>query len=453
MKKRLPALVAILFLLVVWEMIAWSVNKPEIVPSAFRLLRALGELVVSGTFYQAVGVTILRGLTGISFSLAAACGFAFLFSRYRWLYEFFRPVFVIMRSVPVVSFILLALIYLHPESIPLLIAFLIMFPLLTENLTKGLFQLRPGLKAMADTFLIKRGNRLLHIYYPQLKPFLFSGLASAMGFGWRAIIMGEALSQCSFGIGSEMKRAQIFIDAPELIAWTIIAVLIGFVFDKTISWLETIQIPFKWATKDNFQFIVSPAIVMENICFAYPDTPVLSDFTYTFREDTIYGISAPSGGGKTTLLNLINGTLIPAKGNIQIDRSRGIACVFQEAELLPHLSVLDNVMLPLTSFFTKETAIRTTDKTVTALDIASLTDKRPNELSYGQQQRVAIARALTFPSPILLLDEPFKGLDETLIQRIIAYIKERQAEKNQTIIFTTHKQEELSLLADVIIHL
>jgi ABC-type nitrate/sulfonate/bicarbonate transport system ATPase subunit len=329
-----------------------------------------------------------------------------------------------------------------------------MFPLLTENLTKGLLQLRPGLKAMADTFLINGRNRLLHIYYPQLKPFLFSGLASAMGFGWRAIIMGEALSQCAFGIGSEMKRAQLFIEAPELIAWTVIAVIIGYVFDKAISRLETIQLPFRWTEKDDaLPPVASPVILMNNVCFAYPDNPVLSGFTYTFGEDTIYGISAPSGGGKTTLLHIINGTLIPSGGDIKADRSRGLACVFQEAELLPHLSVLENVILPLTSFFTKETAIRIAGEIVTALEIAPMTDKRPDELSYGQQQRVAIARALAFPSPILLLDEPFKGLDETLIHRVISYLKERQTGKKQLIIFTTHKQEELSLLADHIIHL
>jgi ABC-type nitrate/sulfonate/bicarbonate transport system permease component/ABC-type nitrate/sulfonate/bicarbonate transport system ATPase subunit len=453
MKKRLPELIAILCLFIVWEVIAWSANKPEIVPSPFRLLTALGGLVLSGAFYQAAGVTVLRGLAGIFVSLMAACGFAFLFFRYRRLYDFFRPVLVMMRSIPVVSFILLALIYLHPESIPLLIAFLIMFPLLTENLTKGLLQLRPGLKAMADTFLINGRNRLLHIYYPQLKPFLFSGLASAMGFGWRAIIMGEALSQCASGIGSEMKRAQLFIEAPELIAWTIIAVLIGFVFDKAISRLETLRLPFRWTEEDNAPPIASPAIVIDTICFAYPDNPVLFGFTYTFGENTIYGISAPSGGGKTTLLNLINGTLLPTGGNIRTDRSRGMACVFQEAELLPHLSVLENVILPLTSFFTKEIAIRTAEEIITALEIAPLAGKRPNELSYGQQQRAAIARALTFPSPTLLLDEPFKGLDETLIHRIISYLKERQTRKKQLIIFTTHKQEELSLLADVTIHL
>ena len=68
-----------------------------------------------------------------------------------------------------------------------------MFPLLTENLTKGIISLRPGLSLMAAQFKINRKNKLIHIYYPQLKHFLFSGLASATGFGWSAIIMGEVL--------------------------------------------------------------------------------------------------------------------------------------------------------------------------------------------------------------------------------------------------------------------
>lgn len=453
MKKKLPALLAVLFLLIVWEIIAWPVNKPEIVPSVSRLLMALGELIVSPSFYQSVGVTILRGLAGMSLSLVTACVFAFLFTRYSWLYEFFRPLLAIMRSIPVVSFILLALIYLHPESIPLLIAFLVMFPLLTENLTKGLLHLHPGYKMMAEVFLIKGKNKVLQVYYPQLKPFLFSGLASAMGFGWRAIIMGEVLSQCTSGIGSEMKRAQIFIEVPELLAWTIIAILISFIFDKGISRLEKVKVPIAWQEKDKELSSVSSEIIMTNVGFAYHDKQVLSHFTYTFKEKRVYGISAPSGKGKTTLLNVINGILIPAEGSVRINRSQGIACIFQEPGLLPYLPVLENIILPLAASFTKETAIHLTQETMVALDIASLINKLPGELSYGQQQRVAIARALVYPSPILLMDEPFKGLDEALIHRIISYIQEKQTENNQTIIFTTHKQEELSLLADDVIHL
>jgi ABC-type nitrate/sulfonate/bicarbonate transport system ATPase subunit/ABC-type nitrate/sulfonate/bicarbonate transport system permease component len=453
MKKKLPEPAAVLCLLMAWEGIARYINQPELVPSCLRVLAACGELALSGAFYQAAGVTALRGLAGILLSLAAAGGFALLFSRRRLLADFFHPLLVMMRSIPVVSFILLALIYLHAESIPFLIAFAVMFPLLTENITKGLVQRRAGLNALADTFCMGRKNRALHIYYPQLKPYLFSGLAGAMGFGWRAIIMGEALAQCTRGVGSEMKRAQLFIETPALMAWTIVAVAMGYALDKGISRLERVRIPLGWPKEDAPPPDAATAIVLEDICFAYPGRPVLSGFTHTFSPPAIYGISAPSGKGKTTLLNIINGTLLPSGGSISIDRRRGTACVFQEAELLAHLSVMENALLPLTAFFTKATAVRRAGQVLAALDMTPLAGKRPEELSYGQRQRAAIARALAFPSPVLLLDEPFKGLDEGLIRRISWYLKERQAGEKRIIIFTTHRQEELSRLADVMIPL
>ena len=92
-------------------------------------------------------------------------------------------------------------------------------------------------------FRIGKMNRFLHVIYPQLRPFLFSGLASATGFGWRAIIMGEVLSQCAWGIGSEMKKAQNFIAVPELLAWTIAAIIISILFDKGIGRLAKITPP------------------------------------------------------------------------------------------------------------------------------------------------------------------------------------------------------------------
>lgn len=250
LRKTITTIVATAILLAGWQLFAVIANQPELIPSLPRLVRTLCEWLVSGSFYQSVGATILRGILGMSISFVCAIGMAGLFARFEWVYELFRPLLAIMRSIPVISFILLALIFLNPESIPLMIAFLTMFPLLTENLTRGILDLRPGLSIMARQFHIKRSNVLFQIIYPQLKPFLYSGLASAAGFGWRAIIMGEVLSQCAFGIGSEMKRAQNFIAVPELLAWTIVAVFISFFFDKGISKVADITPKISFANED-----------------------------------------------------------------------------------------------------------------------------------------------------------------------------------------------------------
>lgn len=407
------------------------------------------------SFFRSVLATLLRGVAGMSLSLMAAVMVSFLCSRRKWMYEWFRPLLAAMRSVPVISFILLALIFLHAESIPLLIAFLTMFPLLTENLTKGIRNRRETLSIMARQFGIGRRNRWTQVVYPQLKPFLYSGLASASGFGWRAVIMGEVLAQCSPGIGGEMKRAQIFIAVPELIAWTGVAVLISFLFDKGISRLARLQIPIHYKAEGNRLPAATGKndIRIHDLSFRYGSAPVLSHFSHMFEKGLIHGITAPSGTGKTTLLNLIGNVLKPAQGEIETGCKTGIAHVFQEPELLGQLTIAENIALPLAAYLKKETALEQAALALQWVELEDLADRLPGELSFGQQQRVAIARALVCPSPLLLMDEPFKGLDEALGSRIIGRIRERQAKNGQTILFTSHNPEELRLFADKIVRL
>lgn len=453
MKKELTTLISLAIMLATWQIIALCVDQPEFFPSLARLLITLIQMVSETTFYLSVGATLLRGLAGMGLSLLTAFLFAVLFTRVRWLYELFCPVLTLMRSVPVISFILIALIFLHPESIPLLIGFLTMFPLLTENLTQGINHFNPELSVMGKQFGLNRLNRFYHIFYPQLKPFLYSGLASATGFGWRAIIMGEVLSQCAFGIGSEMKKAQAFIAVPELLVWTGIAIGIGFFSNELIQWLSKYKAKITYTRrrkKSPAESITGLPVKAHDLSYSYG----ISAFNYSFEAGQVYGISAPSGTGKTTLLNLINGTLTPTTGFLEIDRSHGIANLFQEPRLLPHLSATDNVALPLSSSFPKEQAqsIARSLLSELAFDNYHIT-KLPHELSYGQQQRVALARALAYPAPLLLMDEPFKGLDKTLTTHIIKLLRLRQKQKQQTVLFTSHQPEELSLLADKAIYL
>lgn len=459
MKKIILPFCSICILLLCWQLLAYITNQPELVPSVSRLFVTLSKLIRTTEFYHSLIVTVGRGMLGIFISFILAMLLAVLFVRHKLIYELFRPLLSLMRSVPVISFILLALIFLQPEHIPFIIAMLTMLPLLCENLTKGLQNLKLGLRNMAKSFRISRINYYSQVVYPQLKPFLFSGLASALGFGWRAIIMGEVLAQCTFGIGSEMKKAQTFIDVPMLMAWTIVAIAISFIFDKGIDYIGKIHFPIRISPasvreqKNSIGKPVNtirhePIVSLINVYKSYGDKAVLKDISFSFEQGKIYGISAPSGAGKSTLLHLIDGSLQSSSGTIITpDRNKGIACVFQEPELIEHLSVLDNVILPLVSWYSFAEANVIALKFLDMMEISDLASRYPNELSYGQQQRVAIARAQAYPSCLLLMDEPFKGLDNELIKRITLRLRELQQNSTQTIIFVTHKPEELDLLA------
>lgn len=299
---------------------------------------------------------------------------------------------------------------------------------------------------MGRVFHLSQTNYIAHIIYPQIQPYLFSGISSAAGFGWRAIIMGEVIAQCTNGIGGKMKEAQLFINTSELIAWTIIAIFLSWLTDKGVKTLSV------W--KPEIKFIKGTISAINIPDFQLRNEIRLNNVSYYFGPDNIsfslvkghtYMLSAPSGAGKTTCLKLIDGTFKPTKGSIE-RIPEYVSSVFQEQEILTHLTAKDNITLPLSSFYCKNKAMEIADKFLKAMEIEELAGRYPSELSYGQLQRVSLARALAYPAPLLLMDEPFRGLDKELLQRIIGIIKNLQNERGQTILFSSHNEEEADLM-------
>lgn len=449
MKRIVLTCLSILLIPVAWQLLSWQMAQPQLIPSFPDLIRALFRLVYSPGFLVSIGTTCLRACVGLLLSLAAASITAFLLNRSEGIRLLFIPWLSLLRSVPVISFILLALIFLNPEMIPLLIAFLTMYPLLTENLLKGLMNRRDSWKMLARQFHLNAWNRLFQINYPQLKPYLFSGLASAVGFGWRAIIMGEVLSQCVDGIGKRMKEAQVFIDVPELIAWTLVAIVLSWLTDKLISRLSDWQPSVRYRHS---------AVELQAVSLK-PNDICLTDVSYSYgvhhmniilKTGKIYALSAPSGQGKTTLLQLLNGTLRPTGGEIT-GLPQQTANLFQEPTLLPQLTAKENIMLGGAAYYDRAILEQQSLRLLTAFQLEKQAEMYPAALSYGQQQRVALARALMFPAGLLLLDEPFNGLDVELRQLVARFLVEWQQEKQATVVFSSHHADEIRAMnAEVI---
>ena len=449
MKRIVLTCLSVLLIPVAWQLLSWQMAQPQLIPSFPDLMQALLRVVSSPGFLVSIGTTLLRACVGLLLSLAAASITAFLLNRSEGIRLLFMPWLSLLRSVPVISFILLALIFLNPEMIPLLIAFLTMYPLLTENLLKGLMNRRDSWKMLARQFHLNAWNRLFQINYPQLKPYLFSGLASAVGFGWRAIIMGEVLSQCVDGIGKRMKEAQVFIDVPELIAWTLVAIVLSWLTDKLISRLSDWQPSVRYRHS---------AVELQAVSLQ-PNDICLTDVSYSYgvhhmnivlKAGKIYALSAPSGQGKTTLLQLLNGTLKPTGGEIT-GLPQQTANLFQEPTLLPQLTAKENIMLGGAAYYDRAILEQQSLRLLAAFQLEKQAEMFPAALSYGQQQRVALARALIFPAGLLLLDEPFNGLDVELRQLVARFLVEWQQEKQATVVFSSHHVDEIKAMnAEVI---
>ncbi len=191
----------------------------------------------------------------------------------------------------------------------------------------------------------------------------------------------------------------------------------------------------------------------------------VDNFNLEIPDGTLVGLLGPSGCGKSTALNLISGLLKPTEGKIYFGETdvtnvppekRGVGLVFQNYALYPHLSVRDNILFPLQNLRgkNKPTKAEMNERMLEAarlVEIDTLLDRKPKELSGGQMQRVAIARALVKSPSILLLDEPLSNLDARLRLQTREEIKKIQRDTNITTIFVTHDQDEAMSISDLIV--
>ena len=203
-------------------------------------------------------------------------------------------------------------------------------------------------------------------------------------------------------------------------------------------------------------------ISFENICHSYGPSPSVTDISFQIEKGQVVTLLGPSGCGKTTLLRLAAGFERPLSGQITQDgevlsspanliasEHRQMGLVFQSYALFPHMTIGQNIRFGLNEA-DSETRQRVSDL-VQEMDLVTLEDKFPHELSGGQQQRVALARALA-PSPrLILLDEPYSGLDSRLRERVRDKMLHVLRQTGTAALMVTHDAEEAMFMSDKII--
>jgi len=189
-------------------------------------------------------------------------------------------------------------------------------------------------------------------------------------------------------------------------------------------------------------------VTLQNVTLSFKDgksvKTVLNDLSLSFPTGKTIVVMGPSGCGKTTLLRVIAGLQSPDTGNVTRE-TESISYLFQDTALLPWLTAAENVNLVLSD--SKET-IRTAVEWLSRVELADEANTHPASLSGGMRQRVALARALSTDAELLLLDEPFRGMDEDLHVKMRDLI--RNSRQGKTTILVTHDAADAEL-ADVLV--
>jgi iron(III) transport system ATP-binding protein len=210
--------------------------------------------------------------------------------------------------------------------------------------------------------------------------------------------------------------------------------------------------------------IMPPMLEFKSVSHKYGKTPSVADIDLVIEEGQVHGLLGPSGCGKSTILRLAAGLEQPLEGEIYLNgrliaspqqmmppEHRGIGLVFQDYALFPHMTVKENILYGLKNLGMEQNAqdARVTE-VLEHVDLDGFEDTMPHEMSGGQQQRVALARALA-PSPkLILLDEPYAGLDNRLRERIRDDMLHILKETETAVMMVTHDSEEAMFMSDYI---
>ena len=203
---------------------------------------------------------------------------------------------------------------------------------------------------------------------------------------------------------------------------------------------------------------------IKDLTFSHEEgSQILNNANLDIGMGDFISILGPSGSGKTTLLRLIAGLDIQDNGSIIIENKivadkevmtpperRNIGLVVQDKALFPHLNVTKNIMFGIRDLKNRE---QLTSEIMKLFKIDKHKDKYPHELSGGEQQRVALARALAPKPKLLLLDEPFDGLDKKLKSALHNEVKKIVKSKKITVIMVSHDQDEAALLSDRVLEI
>ena len=236
-KKAALSLGVALFWLALWQVAAMIVSNSLILPTPIETVLRLFELAGESEFWLFTVFSLLRILIGILIAIPTAWVFAALCSGSEIINALFSPAVTLMKSTPVVSFILIAIFLINRHTIPSAITFMMVFPVLFENVREGISQTPKELLQMADIFGVSWIMKVKRIYIPAIKPFFFSALTTSVGLAVKAGVAAEVVAYIPDSIGKMLSDAKSYMEPADLLAWTVVIITISLFTEKVVHLL------------------------------------------------------------------------------------------------------------------------------------------------------------------------------------------------------------------------
>lgn len=481
-KGRKKKAAIFLFWVIVWQIFAWCVGNKILLAGPWDTISAWIKEVQDDAFIR----TCLYSAGRIGMGAILGCGAGIILGCFangkRLIREVLSPFMLFLKSVPLAAVIVLLLIWWGAKGLSAAVVFIVVMPIIYTNVLQGLSAADFQMIEMAEVFRISRWNRFFYIYRPALDPFMESGLKTALGLSWKSGVAAELIGMPDYSIGEKMYLSKIYLDTAGLFAWTVTVIGLSFLFEKLGLYLWKKFCRWKpgfqrgknrkaksLRKKDLAEWgqtgkeAAGSPLYLADISKTYGGKRVLNHISHTLQPGQISCLMAPSGAGKTTLLRILAeletpdgkegagserkvGSKDERKAGIRAEKKPGTkgkqpkaAVCFQENRLAEELSAVENVML-------------VTGKERQQVCEAVLKQLLPEEsihrpchvLSGGMKRRVSLARALLAEGRLLLLDEPFAGLDEENKKKAAECLL--RCQRGRIVVVATHDKDDAKLL-------
>lgn len=236
-RNHIRKLLIILFWIAVWQLASLAIQNDILFVGPGHVVRSLFALLPTLDFWQSIGGSFGKITLGFLAAFFSAIGIGTLAFRFPLLEELLSPVLALAKSIPVASFVILALIWIGSANLSVFISFLVVFPIIYINTIAGLGSTDAKLLEMADVFAVGLLQRIRYIRLPALLPYLSSSCKVALGMSWKSGIAAEVIGVPAHTIGERLYMSKIYLATADVFAWTIVIILASALFEHLFLWL------------------------------------------------------------------------------------------------------------------------------------------------------------------------------------------------------------------------
>lgn len=230
--RMIRKLLILLFWMVIWELISSLINSSILFPSPVEVIKSFIFLIGKFYFWKSIFESLIRVVLGISISIAGGIILGICAGLNRFIEDFLEPVIVTVKATPVISIIIIALVWFTSSNVVIFTAILICFPIVYTNVLEGIRSVDKKLIEMANIYKVKKKYVLKDIYLPGIKNYIVSGILMCLGIGWKVSVASEVLSTPKYSIGLNLLNSKTMLETSELFAWTVTVIVLSFIFEK-----------------------------------------------------------------------------------------------------------------------------------------------------------------------------------------------------------------------------